>query len=365
MIRMGIEEEFHIIDPRTRYAVSAAPALLEKLPSGPFTGEMVETSVELNTAPHDSLPSLRTDLVGLRTRLVAAAGELGLGVIASGTAPLMRLGDVRLGPGEHYALIMRKYAEVAREWVTCGLHVHVEVVDRDDAVLAMNSVLPHLGTLLAISASSPYWIGRETGLASYRHTNMMRLPTAHVSGPFASADEYDELVDTLLDLDIMANEKMFYPPIRLSSHLPTIELRVGDSIADAEVSLLIAALFRALVGKTVLGTAEIAPTLSPVAHDAAMGLAAREGLAGDLVDPVAGVVAPAHVVLRRLVDFVTPELVHLGDLETVTATVEHLLEHGNSASRQRRQGELDGLEAVTDQLLAETRACTEPATKTR
>jgi glutamate---cysteine ligase / carboxylate-amine ligase len=354
--KLGIEEEFHTVDLATRRLVSSAPVLLDSLPRGPFTAEFKESAVEIVTTAHTELEELREELIRARGTLVRTAAGLRLGVIASGTAPSMNLSDVRTTADDRYGTIDTEYAEVGRTWVTCGLHVHVEIEDRDLAVRAMAWVEPHLSTLLALSSGSPYWAGRDTGYASWRHLLMDRLPTAGPLGPLRSAREYDDVLATLNRAGVMRDDRMFYSPLRLSSHVPTLELRICDSVADVEVSVLIAALYRAIVTRAATAGEE-PPRLSPMIARGAMWRAARSGLEGDLIDPVSGLTAPAAVVVRNLLAELEPGLRDTGDFERARNTVEELLACGSGAARQRAAAEKGGLSGVVDHVLARTMAC--------
>ncbi|MFF7245467.1 glutamate--cysteine ligase [Embleya sp. NPDC008237] len=335
---VGVEEEFHIVDRRTGRLTPAGTELLAELPAVGFTGEAKEASIETNSEPHLELADLRADLIRSRTLLAEAAEKIGVAVIASGTAPSMELTDSPQAAGERYAAIKRDYALVADEQVVCGLHVHVGVEDRDVAARAMSWISPHLPTLLALSASSPYWLGVDTGYASWRNMLWQRWPSAGPADDFASAREYDDMLEGMVRSGVILDLGMHYQDLRLSSHVPTIEMRICDACPDVDTSVLIALLFRALVQRGVRAAenGEQPRRHSQAWLRAATWRAARSGLEGLLIDPTTMATDSARVVVWQLIEELMPDLVASGDLAFVRTVARRLLEEGSSAARQLR-----------------------------
>ncbi|WP_406299987.1 YbdK family carboxylate-amine ligase [Embleya sp. NBC_00888] len=359
MLKLGIQEEFHVVDLATKRTVSSAPALLDRLPAGPFVGRSKESTVAIATSTHAEPDALRARLTELRGTLVHRAAGLRLGVLASGTAPMMSLADVRTAPEARYAAWDDEYAELSRGWITCGMHVRVEVEDRDVAARAIAWITPHLATLSALSASSPFWAGRDTGYASWRQVCVERLPAAGPIGPVRSAREYDELVASLVAVGVVPDRDLFLPALRLSPRGSALDLRVCDAIADVEVTIAIAALFRALYlyASDAVVADRTPPTPSPMLARGAMWRAARSGIEGDLIDPVAAVKLPAATVVRALVAEMAPYLRESGDLDLVEVAIGRLLARGSAAAGQRRAAREGGPAAVVDRVLAQTMAC--------
>ncbi|GCD96946.1 carboxylate-amine ligase [Embleya hyalina] len=352
---VGVEEEFHIVDRRTRRLSPAATELLAELPAAVFTREAKETCIETNSRPHANLSDLHADLVASRTLLADAAERAGVAVIASGTAPIAHLDDAPQSAGERYVAIARDYARVAREQVICGLHVHVQVDDRDIAARAMAWISPHLPTLLALSASSPYWLGQDTGYASWRNMVWQRWPSAGPATGFRSAREYDALVEGLVRSGVITDTGMYYQDLRLSAHAPTIEMRICDACPDVNTSVLIAAVFRALVHRGVAAAANdrTMPSCPEVWLRAATWRAARSGLDGLLVDPTTMTAESARTTVWRLVEDLAPELSAAGDLAFVRQATADLLAQGGGAHDIRRSA-ADPRHAV-DLLISRTR----------
>src|SRR5918999_512113 len=194
-----------------------------------------------------SLGELREELLRLRKELVAVAGREGLGVAAVGTAPRSTFADFELTSTGRYSRMQEQYRLLVDEQLICGTQVHVGVSDRDLAVEIAQRIARDLPVLLALSASSPFWNGQDTGYASIRSIIWQRWPTAGSPGPLASAREYDELLADLIGSGVIADARMAYFDVRPSSHAPTLELRVCDGCPLVDDAVLVAGLFRATV----------------------------------------------------------------------------------------------------------------------
>ncbi|MFJ4621625.1 glutamate--cysteine ligase [Streptomyces sp. NPDC088812] len=357
-VRIGVEEEFHLVEVETGLLVPRADTVLEGLPAQTFTTELQQTTVESNSGVHATLDGLYGDLTGTRRQLDAAASAHGLAVVAAGTVPLARTEATHPTAGLRYRHMVDEYRMVADEQLICGAHVHVDVPDRDTAVRIMCEVSPWLHVLLALSASSPFWLGADTGYASWRTMLWQRWPTAGPVGCFADAAEYDAAVRQLIDSGVISDTGMIYYDIRPSAHQRTLELRICDSCPRAETVVLVAALFRALVtdaGQRLEGPG--APRCEG-RHEwlrAAAWRAARSGLEGTLVDPDTRHEASAAHVVRGLLARVRPALEAAGDWQTVQALTEKALSDGSAAHRLRRTAADEDLLACTDLAIAETR----------
>ncbi|WP_317447275.1 glutamate--cysteine ligase [Streptomyces collinus] len=356
-VRIGVEEEFHVVEVGTGLLVPRAAAVLEGLPEQTFTTELQQSTVESNSGVHSSLDGLYSDVISTRRRLDTAAGAHGLAVVAAGTVPLARTEDIRPTEGDRYRHMVDEYRMIADEQLICGTHVHVDVPDRDLAVRVMCEVSPWLHVLLALSASSPFWEGADTGYASWRTMLWQRWPTAGPTGCFADAAEYDAAVRCLVDSGVISDSGMIYYDIRPSAHQPTLELRICDACPRAETVVLIAGLFRALVTEA---RERIAAGDAPACagrHEwlrAAAWRAARSGLEGNLIDPGTRHEAPAAEVVHGLLRRLGPALEAAGDRHTVRDLAERALAAGSAAHRMRRTAAAEGLLACTDMTIAET-----------
>jgi glutamate---cysteine ligase / carboxylate-amine ligase len=357
--RLGVEEEFHVVDLETRCSAPEVDALLAQLDGAEFAPELQRSLVETNTPVCATLDELRGHLRRLRGTLESVAEPLGLGVVAAGTVPLVNLDGDEISAGARYERMQHEYQLLVREQHICGAQVHVDVPDRDVAVQVVRRVAPFLPTLLAISASSPYWRGQDTGYASYRSMVWSRWPTAGPPGHVETAADYDAMVDELIASGTISDAGMVYFDIRPSAHLPTVELRVCDACPDVEDVVLIAGLFRALVARARVDLDAGRP-LPDSRHEllrASSWRAARSGLEGDLVDLEGDkpqLVAP-QLSIGRLVHELRPYLEDVGDWEQVLALSEATLTTGSAAARQRRTfGRRGELFDVVDALIART-----------
>jgi carboxylate-amine ligase len=344
---LGAEEELHLVDTARWQLAARAPQLLAKLPPEHYSAEIQRTTVETNTGVVTTLEELRAELLRLRRGLVEVAGREGLGLAAVGAAPRSEVRDFELTDTGRYGRMQEQYRLLVDEQLICGTQIHVGVADRGLAVEIAQRVARHLPVLLALSASSPYWNGQDTGYASIRTMLWQRWPTAGATGPIDSAAEYDELLDDLIRSGVIADAKMAYFDVRPSSHVPTLELRVCDACPVVDDAVLIAGVFRALVRTAELEIEAGEPRrLRPLPlHRAAMWQAARAGLSGRLLDdsdhpqPVAAAEA-----VRTLLARARPALEENGDLADVTELAESVLTRGDSAHRQReafaRRGDL-------------------------
>ncbi|MCW2945134.1 MAG: hypothetical protein JWR24_1851 [Actinoallomurus sp.] len=357
---IGVEEEFHTVGLETRRLMPRADSLLAQLPPDRFGAELQRSVVETNSRPYVRLVDLAEDLAALRRRVVEAAAGLGLGIVAAGTVPVVDPEALKVTPDPRYENMLDEYQLLAREQLICGAQVHVDVGDRDLAVAVAHRVAPFLPALLALSASSPFWLGNDTGYASYRTLLWSRWPTAGAIGPFASAAEYDEMIADLVRYGVISDPGMIYYDVRPSAHLPTLELRIPDACPRLEHVILLTGLFRALVIEGIEAVTRGRPEL-PVRTElvrAATWRAARSGLEGELIDPGDGTPVAARQLLHRLLNELRPRLEATGDWDLVAELTETALAHGSSAARQREAYAHGGLHEVVDMLLAETRANT-------
>ncbi|MEU8881361.1 carboxylate-amine ligase [Streptomyces hydrogenans] len=314
----GVEEEFHVFDIESGQPVPRAHAL----PRGAercgetFTGELPRSVVESDSGAHASLGGLFGDPTTTRARLDRAAAPEGQAAVAAGTAPPARLGTVPSTDGDpRHAHLTYEYGRLGDEQLICGVHVHADVPDRDTTVRAVCVVAPCLPVLPALSASSPYGLGADTGHASRRTTVRQRRPTAGPPGCFAGAQEYDRVVDELVGSGVIGDPGTIYDDLRPPAHLPTVELRVCDAPPYAETVAMTAELHRALVAdaldRTETGKAGCGGNHAWLR--AATWRAARSGPEGDPVHPLARRPVPAPDAVRGTLRRLRPALEAHGD----------------------------------------------------
>jgi glutamate---cysteine ligase / carboxylate-amine ligase len=354
---IGIEEEFHLVDLTTRRLATRAPELLQVL-SDSYVAELQSCVVETNGSVVSTLSDLRADLTARRGVLVNTAATLGLGVVAAGAVPLSVPAEMRVTQTSRYQQMLADYQLLAREQLICGTQVHVGIDDRDESVLVAGRVAAYVPTLLALSASSPFWSdGSDTGYSSVRTLVWQRWPTTGLAPPATSAAEYDTLISNLVATGVISDAGMAYFDVRPALRTPTLELRVCDSSPRVDTIVLIAALFRALVEREIEGLRAGVPAVvvPPPLGRAALWRAARSGLEGHLVDLTYPASRPAAGVLCDLVQMLRPQLQAADDWQAVEELARRALVDGSSAARQRRAKRMrNSLLDVVDHLIAET-----------
>jgi carboxylate-amine ligase len=355
---MGIEEEFLVVDAVTRRPVGLAEELLvagraEGLESTAGTDlqrELLTSQLEAASGVCTSIPDLASLVTRARRTLARLAGERGLLLVPTGTPPLPGIDPV-VTRGPRFLRGVEIYAVAVTGYEVSGCHVHVGVADADTAVAVVNHLRPWLPTLLALSANSPFWHGRDSGYASWRMMEQARFPGSGVPPRFADAEDYRREVSRLVECGVLIDRSMSFWLARPSPHLPTVEFRVADAAATVGEAMLQAALSRALV---VTALAELAagregPPTDDQVCAAAVWSAARHGMTGPAVSPFACRSVPAVRMVDQLVRWVRPALEDSGDLPLVRRELALLARHGTGAARQLRAAE-KGLEAVVDRL---------------
>jgi carboxylate-amine ligase len=358
---VGVEQEFLLVDPRSRRPVPYSPQVRRVAGA---TGELnvqVELTpyqIETATSVCGAVRQLGAQLAEGRSRLADAAERSGCRLVAAALPPL---GQVAPPPGSdvrRYHRIIEEHRELVRGQGVCGCHVHVGVPDRECAVQVSNHVRAWLPTLLALSANSPLHDSVDTGYASWRWMVWSRWPVAGPPPHFTSAAEHDRLVRDLISSGALLDPAMVYWDVRLSPHLPTVEVRVADvPLTTGEVELL-AALIRALVVVAAedVRRGRLAEPLPDALLRAALWRAARDGLDGSGVEPATGRLRPVWELVGALLERVRPGLVEYGELVAVRRGLALLRRHGNGALRQRallRDGATAG--DVVDVLVGATR----------
>ncbi len=313
--------------------------------------------IESRTAVCVSLDELRGELRRLRSGLVEAAREENLRLLAAGSAPLVDWRAPGVTPAPRYERMAEAYQQLAREQLICACQVHVGIQDEDLAVGVLNRIRPWLPTIVGLFASSPFWMGVDTGYASYRTMLWQRWPTGGMPGFFASAAEYRAVVQSLIRSGVIADAGQIYWTVRLNQTHRTLEIRVADACTTIDEAVAYSGLSRALVrvcldeGRDERRFHAVRPEMLA----AARWRAARSGLDDVLIDPVSADPLPASVMVKRLMSYVRPALEDIGDWDEVSHLIERTMARGTSAARQRAAYRRTGrLEDVVDVLAGET-----------
>ncbi len=249
---LGVEEEFQIVDPETWELRSHVTHLIES--SAKTLGEQIrrelhQSIVEVGTHICADMDELRVELTKNREQLVTAAENVGLCVAAAGTHPFSSWIDQVISPGERYKHIVEELQQLARSLLIFGLHVHVAMPDKNTTIDLMNAARYFLPHLLALSTSSPFWMGRDTGLKSYRATVFRRFPRTGIPDHFGSWSEYENFVKLLTDLHCIDDGKKIWWDVRPHPYYGTLEFRVCDLPTRVEETIAIAALIQAIIVK--------------------------------------------------------------------------------------------------------------------
>jgi glutamate---cysteine ligase / carboxylate-amine ligase len=355
---VGVEEEFHLIDPGTAELAPGAKSVLAHLDEpAEAQPELLRSAVETATPVCRSLAEVAAELGAARSRLAEACAQAGLWVAAAGTVPDGGVRALTVYPARRYARMAVEYQQLVEEQAVCACQVQVGVADRELAVAAAGRVRIWLPVLLALSASSPFYRDGDTGYASYRSLLWSRWPTSGPPEPFSSAAEYDSLVEALVGCGVIADTGMVYYDARPSARYATVEVRVADACPRVDDAVLLAGLARAMVITAVAEemAGRPAPTARPELVRAATWRAARSGMSGDLIDLRVQRPVPAQVLLDSFLHHLDPALRATGDAPTVARLLESARSRDTSAARQRaayaRRGNLH--DVVTD-LVAET-----------
>ncbi len=359
-LTIGVEEEFLLVDPETRRLVPRADEVVADARAAggaKVEHELQLVQVEADTAVCRTLSELRAQLGGLRRTLAAAAERAGCRLASAGSHPFSPCDDSRVTPKPAYLRLERDYQLVTREQLVCGCHVHVGILDAEMVIRVLNRVRPFLPTVLALGVNSPFWLGEDTGYASFRTEIWRRWPLAGTPEIFASRAEYDELVELMLKTGAIDDPARIYWDVRPSARFDTLEFRVTDACLRVDEAVMVAGLFRALTRTARDEEAAGRPLrrIRPEIMEAAIWRAARYGVDGDLIDLVEGRSMPAREVVRDLLVRLRPALEDAGDWEDVEAMVERVLAEGTGAERQRRAfARSQELTDVVDLVVAET-----------
>jgi glutamate---cysteine ligase / carboxylate-amine ligase len=358
---LGVEEEYQVIDPETRALCPGAEDVLRRarrtLGDDRVVPELRASQLEVLTPVCRTLSEVRGELLRLRWGVIRAAEEAGVRIAAASTHPFSHWQDQPITAGERYEKILDRERRMAEEQVVFGFHVHVGLSDREAAVQTMNRARLWLAPLLALSANSPFWMGEDTGYASYRTQIWGWLPTAGPPGPFSSLAEHDALVESLVATGGAMEANQIYWDMRLPQKLETVEIRVCDVCSSIDEAVMLAGLCRALVRTCHKGAEEEKPypEVRPEILRAAHWVASRYGLGADLVDVEAGHLAPAKEVIEKLLAFTRRALEEHGDWKEVSVLVGDTLKRGNGAVRQCQVYERSGkLGDVVDALIEDT-----------
>jgi carboxylate-amine ligase len=363
---LGVELELCLVDRGTRELTSAASAVLadlahpspdgeEPTPHPKAKHELFECTVEIITGVCATVAEARADLQTTLDELRAAADRRGLDVIGAGTHPFSRWRDQQVSPDDRYARLVDELQWTARRLAIFGAHFHVAVRSGERAIAIANALRTHLPVFLALSASSPYWEGEDSGLASARSKVFEGLPTAGLNPPIADWSEFESLIDTLVGAGCIRSIREIWWDVRPHPDFGTIELRMCDVPPTLTEAAGIAALAQSLVADLEVRVAHGEPLdrRNEWTVRENKWLAARHGIDTELIVDPSGTRRPVPDIVADLVDQLLPTAERLGCASELSSVLA-ICEQGPSYARQRAVRANGGSPAdVVDHLVRE------------
>ena len=362
---LGVEEEYAIVDPESRELKSHINTMLA--PTGgrrriqqdpPMQPELHQSVVEVATPVCTDIHDARRDIINLRRTVIGKAESTGAAIAACATHPFSDWKDQDITERPRYIQIVDDLQDIARGNLIFGLHIHVGVPSPDAAVEVMNEARYFLPHLLALSTSSPFWLGRRSGLMSSRCGVFRRFPRTGIPAYFESSAALTEFIQTLVDTGCIENASKIWWDLRAHHLYPTVEFRICDLPTRVEDTLCLVALTQAIVCRLRrlraenMGWRRYQRGLIEENKWRAM----RHGVNGKLLDLGTGQEVEFGRLIDDLLAFIDPVLDELGSRKEAEHVLK-ILADGTSADRQLRVFTETGgdLKAVVDHIVAETR----------
>jgi carboxylate-amine ligase len=356
---LGVEEEFMVVDPKTRELASHHQKIVEL--SGQkyhdqVKAEMHQAVVEAGTKICKDVHEARTEVLKLRRHISDVAGELDLRIGAAGTHPFSHWTTQMITPNPRYDEIVNEMQDAARSNLIFGLHVHVGIEDKNMAIHITNAVRYFLPHIYALSTNSPFWEGRNTGFKSFRSKVFDKFPRTGIPDSFTDWDDFKNYVNLLIKTGCIDNAKKIWWDVRVHPFYDTIEFRICDVPTRVEETIAITALFQALVAKLyklrLMNMTFIMYKTSLINEN--KWRACRYGLDGKLIDFGKQVEVPIKELIHELLDFVDDVVDDLGSRDAINYILK-ILEEGSGADRQLSiYKETGSLISVVDHILEET-----------
>lgn len=368
ILSLGIEEEYLLVDPATRALVAEPdpgfmPACKAALGER-VTHELMQSQIEVGTGVCRTIAEAREDLKHLRRTVAACAQAHGMAIIAASTHPFAAWDEQTATPHERYRTITRDFQAVARRQLVSGMHVHAAVEDDDLRIDLMNQSTYFLPHLLALSTSSPFWRGHDTGMKSFRPVVFGDLPRSGLPERFESFREWQHLLQTMADLGLCDDGSKIWWNIRPSIRHPTLELRVTDICTRLEDTLTLAALYQSLLHHLwrLRARNQSWRCYRRILLEENLWRAQRDGVEAELADFGEGCLKPMRALVEELIELVQADAEALGCLAEVERAREIVAE-GSSADRQlavyrgakaKGADDIEAQRAVVDWLIGAT-----------
>lgn len=357
---LGIEEEFQIVDPVSRELKSHVSQILEEgklLLGEKIKPEMIQSMIEVGTGVCANIQEAREDITKLRCIISSLARKKDMAIVAASTHPFSKWSEQEIYEGDRYKLLVDELQMVARSLLIFGVHVHVGIPDLERRIQIMNAARYFLPHVLAMTTSSPFWLGFNTGLKSYRSEVFKKFPRTEVPDVFESYQQYQSYVDLLVKMNCIPDGSKIWWDVRPHYKFPTLEFRICDIPTRVDDTIAVAALFQAIVAKlTVL----IDNNLGFRIYHRRLILenkwrAIRYGLDGMLLDLGKQKEVPVKDLIRELLEFIDDVVDPLNSRKEIEH-IHTILERGTSADEQLRVYNESGgdFNAVVDMLMERT-----------
>lgn len=367
-LTLGVEEEYLLVDPISRDLVAAPPkgfmARCRKRLGKRVTHELLQAQVEVGTGVCRNVAEARSELIELRATVAETAREFGMAMIAASTHPFANWRDQRRVDKQRYLVLSRDMQALAQRMVICGMHVHAGIEDAELRIDLLNQATYFLPHLLALSTSSPFWMGQATGLKAYRPSVFGNLPRSGLPEHFDSAGEWQHMLQQLAETGLCDDPTKIWWDLRPSARFRTLEMRICDVCTRLEDAITIAALYQAILSTLyrLRSRNQTWRRYRPILVEENKWLAQRHGIRGSLADFGALRCKPFGELLEELIAVVQEEAERLGCLAEVRAA-RAILERGTSAdlqlavyekAREAGAGEREAPAVVVDWLIGET-----------
>jgi carboxylate-amine ligase len=346
---IGIEEELLLVDPQTYALQPSSDRVLERMAVPPTSAghDLYAAQIELRSPPSSDVHAAVAAIADLR----AAAAAAGATVLGAGVHPDGRRGDAEILSGGRYDEVGRTLRGLVRRTPECALHVHVGATDGDGAVRILNGLREHVPLFTALAASSPYWFGVDSGLASARTALVRAYPRHGVPRAFHDFADYLAALDAYRQAFAIADDGLVWWDVRLRPALGTVELRGMDSQSSLDAVAALAALVQALASAIEDGApAPVTPT--ELLAESAF-LACRDGVAARILHR--GTLRPVPEIVAETRAWLAPYAREHGSADALHA-IDRLLEDGGAPARQRRTHQAGGMAALLRRLAGESAA---------
>ncbi|WP_347756965.1 glutamate--cysteine ligase [Agrococcus sp. ProA11] len=354
---LGIEWELALVDPRTGEIAPRAKELLAAIDDRRFDKEFLTGMIELITGVHTTTDEAIDELRSMRDTACAAADRLGVALVGTGTHPTSRWREQSQGDDPRYARVVQKAGDWGRRLIIFGVHNHVGVEDRDKVVPLMRTMLDKLPLILALSASSPFWQGLDTGFASHRTMLFQQLPTGGLPPMLVDWGEYERTLRDMLTAGVIDDVGELRWDVRPSPAIGTVEVRVADGAPSIDDLAAVTALIHCLIEEASrsLDAGEPQRHLPSWLVRENKWRAARDGLDATAIMDEEGTLQPVRDAIGETLERLAPIARDLGATRSIAAA-GRVLARGGSAAQQRAAYARGGHSAVLTEILEAMRA---------